>query len=100
MSVYVDDMHRTHLGRFGRMRMSHMVADTHRELVEMADRIGVARRWIQKPGSSDEHFDICKSKRALAVKNGALEVTMLHCAQLCGDRRGEAGRRAYFEGQA
>lgn len=41
----------------------------------MADQIGVARRWIQKAGTRDEHFDICKSKRTLAVKAGALEIT-------------------------
>ncbi len=41
----------------------------------MADKIGVDRKWIQRPGQLGEHFDICKSKRALAIANGAQEVT-------------------------
>lgn len=77
MSVYVDDMYRSPMGEFGRMKMSHMIADTHAELVEMADRIGVARKWIQHAGDARrEHFDIAMSKRTLAVEYGAVEVTM------------------------
>jgi hypothetical protein len=71
MAVYVDDMKAPYRG----MVMCHMSADTHEELVAMADRIGVARRWIQYPGTFREHFDICASKRKLAVMNGAEEVT-------------------------
>lgn len=67
MAVYVDDSQLP----FGRMRMCHMVADTTEELLAMADRIGVARRWLQKAGSHHEHFDICLSKRRLAIKHGA-----------------------------
>ena len=43
MSVYVD----SYFAEFGRMQMSHMIADTLPELHEMADKIGVARRWFQ-----------------------------------------------------
>lgn len=71
MAVYVDDMK----ARFGRMIMCHMMADTKQELLEMADRIGVNRRWIQHEGTIHEHFDIALSKRAIAVKSGAKEVT-------------------------
>jgi hypothetical protein len=61
--------------KFGRMVMCHMIADTTAELLAMADRIGVARRWIQHPGNPRrEHFDICLSKRKLAVKHGAVEI--------------------------
>ncbi len=72
MSVYVDDMK----AKFGRMTMCHMVADTTEELLVMADRIGVARRWIQRAGTVYEHFDVCLVKRAAAVNAGAVEVTM------------------------
>lgn len=68
--VYVDES----IWPYGRMMMCHMFADTEEELLEMADKIGVARKWIQKE-SRLIHFDICKSKRKLAVKNGAQEVT-------------------------
>lgn len=71
MTVYVDNMR----APFGRMVMCHMVADSHDELLEMADRIGVQRRWLQHPGTPKEHFDISLAKRALAVRYGAVEIT-------------------------
>ena len=77
MSVYVDDMYRYPIGQFGRMKMSHMMADTTEELLAMADRIGVARRWLQKPGVPfREHFDIAMSKREAAIAAGAIPMTV------------------------
>lgn len=76
MTVYVDDMHTTPMGQFGRMKMCHMLADTTAELLAMADRIGVQRKWLQLAGTPKEHFDIAMSKRALAVAAGAVEITM------------------------
>lgn len=69
MSVYVDSAALP----YGRMVMCHMLADTPEELRAMARRIGVGERWFQAGGSAP-HFDVCKSKRALAVAAGALEV--------------------------
>lgn len=79
MSVYVDSM----FAPFGRMKMSHMMADTSDELLEMADRIGVHRRWLQHAGEgpSREHFDIAMSKRKLAIQYGALPLTMREIAR-------------------
>lgn len=67
---------------FGRMIMCHMVADTEDELHEMADKIGVARKWVQRPkrdkgAGSLLHYDIAKSKRALAIQNGAVPLNTL-----------------------
>lgn len=76
MSVYVDDME----AQFGRLVMCHMIADSTEELLAMADAIGVQRRWIQHPGTYREHFDIAKSKRAAAVKLGAVEITQRELA--------------------
>ena len=70
MSVYVDNMR----AKYGRMVMFHMVADTTDELLAMADTIGVARKWLQHPGTPKEHFDIAMGKRELAVKAGAIEI--------------------------
>ena len=70
MSVYVDNMR----AKYGRMVMFHMVADTTDELLAMADKIGVARKWLQHPGTPKEHFDIAMGKRELAVKAGAIEI--------------------------
>lgn len=67
MSCYVDDMK----ARFGGMVMCHLVADSRPELMAMADRIGLPRKWIQKLGTDHEHFDVCLAKRALAIKAGA-----------------------------
>ena len=80
MSVYVDDMCDMHLGGFGRMKMSHMIADSTQELLEMADRIGVQRKWIQHAGTDREHFDIAKSKRAAAIAAGVIPMNMRELA--------------------
>lgn len=77
MAVYVDDMKAPYRG----MLMCHMSADTTAELLAMADRIKVARKWIQAGGTHREHFDICQAKRALAVSFGAEEVTQREMAR-------------------
>lgn len=71
MAVYVDDYY----APFSRMKMSHMMADTKRELLAMADAIGVQRKWIQSEGTWREHFDVSMSKRKLAIGLGAKELT-------------------------
>lgn len=71
MTVYVDDMY----APFGRMKMCHMIADTRAELDAMADTIGVARKWIQKAGTYEEHYDVAMGARKKAVKAGAIEIT-------------------------
>ena len=68
MAVYVDAAKNP----YGRMIMCHMLADSLEELHEMADRIGVQRKWFQS--KNVPHYDISKSKRALAVQFGALEI--------------------------
>lgn len=69
MSVYVDDVEHA----FGRMKMCHMWADTIDELTAMANVIGVDYKWLQKPPKASwVHFDVAKSKRALAIENGAI----------------------------
>lgn len=83
MSVYVDDARYP----YGRLMMCHMLADTSEELLTMADAIGVQRKWIQYPGTAREHFDICQSKRALAVKRGAIELTQRELARKRGERK-------------
>jgi hypothetical protein len=58
---------------YGRMMMCHMMADSLEELHAMADKIGIQRKWFQSY-SAYPHYDICKSKRRLAIKYGAVEV--------------------------
>jgi len=83
MSVYVDNMR----AGFGRMIMCHMIADSTEELLAMADGIGVARKWIQKPGADHEHFDICLSKRAKAIELGAIPISQMDLGRKLLKRR-------------
>lgn len=70
MACYVDPA----VHPFGRMVMCHLWADTEAELMAMVDKIGVSRKWVQRPPKASWlHFDIAKSKRALAVAAGAIE---------------------------
>lgn len=97
MAVYVDDMaapfkrgNRTYI-------MCHCWGDSREELFAMMRLIGVDLKYFQRPPSvklpgmnaSWEHFDITKTKRALAVKAGAIETDrygpMEHVAKLEGN---------------
>jgi hypothetical protein len=85
MAVYVDQP----IHQLGRMKMCHMVADSIEELHRMADRIGVARRHFQSPPKARlPHYDICKAKRSLAVKLGAIEVSSRRIVQVARYLRG------------
>lgn len=69
MTVYVDDVRHT----YGRMVMCHMWADTTEELHAMADKIGVARKWLQQPPhASWVHYDVSLGAKAKAIKLGAV----------------------------
>ena len=54
-----------------------MIAENETELHLMADRIGVERRWYQ-----GDHYDLPVAKRVLAVRRGAVQVTMRELAAL------------------
>lgn len=66
----------------GRMKMSHMMADGEIELHDMAQAIGVQRRWFQ-----GDHYDICLSKRDAAIERGAQSVSSRFLANLRRARR-------------
>lgn len=85
MTVYVDDMYKSPMGRFGRMKMSHMMASGgEEELLEFVDKIGLDRKWIQYPGRGRHrvHFDVSMSMRKKAIENGAVPVSMMQLARL------------------
>ena len=79
MGVYIDSMNAPYRG----MKMCHMMADSTEELLEMADKIGVQRKWLQSKGTPREHFDICQSKKSKALKLGAEEVNWRKIGELC-----------------
>ncbi len=77
--IYIDNFN----ARFVNMIMCHMVADTTEELLAMCDKIGVQKKWIQDAGTNREHFDICLSKKAKAIKQfGAIEVGFRELASM------------------
>jgi hypothetical protein len=84
MTVYVDP------ARPGNdMLCCHMLADTRAELDAMADKIGINRAWLQKPGTPHEHYDLSRRKRAMAVSHGAVEVTFRGIAAIIQRKRKE-----------
>ncbi len=75
MTIYIDNMD----WPYGRMIMNHMTSDlldaraARKELDEMADEIGVQRKWIQKAGTPEEHYDVSLSAKKKAIAAGAIE---------------------------
>lgn len=63
------------------------MADTTEELLEMAKKIGVNAKWIQEKGTEKEHFDICLSKKKVALLNGAREVGWREIANLMKSKK-------------
>lgn len=82
--VYIDNFNAPFRG----MIMCHMIADTTDELLNMAKTIGVNVKWIQDAGTYNEHFDICLSKKALAISAGAKEVTFMELGRMLVKRPG------------
>lgn len=74
VTVYVDDMRLP--ARVGRIeaRWSHLTADTDQELHAFAARIGLRRSWAQYPGTWKSHYDVTDSKRAEAIRAGAVPI--------------------------
>lgn len=76
MAVYVDSARNA----FGRMIMCHMWADTADELHAMAAAIGLKRAWYQAPDGphtrpvSFPHYDVSQTRRAAALRLGAVEL--------------------------
>jgi hypothetical protein len=69
VTVFVDDVRH----KFGRMVMCHMWSDSLDELLVMADRVGVARKWLQQPPrASWVHFDVSLGVKAKALAAGAV----------------------------
>lgn len=81
--VYVDNFN----APYRNMVMCHMIADTTEELLEMCDRIGVQRKWIQNAGTWQEHFDICASKKKKVIAAGAKEISVRELAILRSNKK-------------
>ena len=87
MTVFVDDVRHP----FGKMIMCHMWSPDLNELLDMADKIGVQRKWLQQPPKASwVHFDISLGMKAKALKLGAVLTDKYgpveHLARLRGDQ--------------
>jgi hypothetical protein len=85
--VYVDNAKI----EYGQMFMFHMIADSTEELNKMADTIRVSRKHIQNKGKYNEHFDICLSKKKLALAAGAKEISSRELVAILKQRPGHPG---------
>ena len=84
MSVYVDgifdaipqgDTALAQQARRNGSKWCHMMADSLDELHTMADKLGLKRAWFQPAARLYLcHYDLVPSKRAVAVRAGAIEV--------------------------
>ena len=69
--IYVDDLVLHATSPLGRREWCHMIADSLDELHAMASRIGMRPAWFQP--RSFPHYDLVASRRARAVRLGAIE---------------------------
>lgn len=97
MSVYVDPLF-TQVAREPRARRvdakhrhqwCHLLADSTEELIAFAKRLGMKREWFQDDNAGG-HFDLVPTRRELAVKLGAVEVTSRELVAIRRRRRAEA----------
>lgn len=92
MAVYVDELRtirpadsKPQAQRNGN-RWCHMTATSEEELHDFAARLGLKRSWYQVGGRKVwhwylSHYDLVPSKRALAVRLGAVEVSLEEMAR-------------------
>lgn len=92
MAVYVDAL-QVHHNAWGCFRKGscHLWADTLDELHEFALRVGMKRAWFQDHRLLP-HYDLTPSRRAVAVRLGAVEKSLRQHLQerrttVAGDRR-------------
>lgn len=91
MTVYVG----VPMWPFGRMIMCHMFASTDEELDKMRRDLGLRKEWEQQPDRDiGPHYDVSKSKRAEAIKLGAVACDDLHAEvdafDIVKDERGDS----------
>lgn len=63
------------------------IADTDGELHAMADQLGLARKWHQKPGTNHSHYDISLGYKARAIKLGAIQINRSELGAMLRHRR-------------
>lgn len=93
MAVYVDQLQEWGWRMYGRTVAScHMVADSLAELHSAASKIGLLPHHIQTSALGNVHFDLTPTRRAKAVKLGAVELDRRGFVNKCRELRGETRR--------
>jgi hypothetical protein len=93
MAVYVD-----YLIDYGwRLGPScHLTADSVGELNAFAVKIGMRKSWLQYSNQEMPHYDLVASKRAAAVRNGAIELTWKQAGERYRQyREGKKSKKVY-----
>jgi hypothetical protein len=72
----------------------HLLADTREELDEMADAIGMPRRFLQDHPWR-WHYDLPEPLRKKAIAAGAIEVSMRQVADLLNARKPPRARKTH-----
>jgi hypothetical protein len=94
MTAYVDDMGLQATVQNGDQQVTgkwcHLFADTHEELMAVAEKAGLNPKWIQDAGTPDEHFDVTGKKILAVVKAGAQPVSWRFTGQYFAERHDRA----------
>ncbi len=94
MTAYVDDMGLQATVQNGDQQVTgkwcHLFADTHEELMAVAEKAGLNPKWIQDAGTPDEHFDVTGKKIPAVVKAGAQPVSWRFTGQYFAERHDRA----------
>ncbi len=100
MTVFVDKIFEYPLSyvkkearKFGK-KWCHMITDGKlKELHDMAERIGLRKAFFQssKHGSSSPHYDLIPSKRTLAIRYGAIEISERKLVSIIKENREKNG---------
>lgn len=63
----------------------HMATDedNFENLHRLAEKIGLKRKYFQWKNKTMPHYDLIKSKRELAIQNGAIPVTSTELVRRC-----------------
>lgn len=95
MSVYVDGLVQwgdaSSPRCFRNQPSCHMYADTLEELHTLADAIGMKRSWFQDKRDLP-HYDLVPSRRAVAIRLGAVEHDKYDMVNFMRVRRGQEPR--------
>lgn len=78
MTVYLDNLR----APWRRMTMCHMIADSERELHDMAEKMGLKKSWYQ-----GDHYDVSLGRRLCAIGHGAVCITRRELAAMVSLKR-------------